>query len=203
MPTFPSAVRSLFPIPPRTTFVFWVPFLCWATVIHLFFMTRPSTVFWFVVSVVVYAIDAVVGAPAWISAFWSASHIFEECCKVITPSVADPNSSSTVVFELGSIGVVATIFHSIPRSIFKRPQFSTKFSVCTQRIISGDGDGYLQATAGTSVSSFEFVSFYDHFVSTFTVTSVKSSLWSMRNFFSSDQSSKLLPGELESHAKLS
>jgi len=74
----------------------------------LFSPTRPSAVFWTVVSVWVNAINRV--------SLWAWTHVLKKVLKGI-PSLADLDTSTAIVGVVGKLRVVATASHRKPHSV--------------------------------------------------------------------------------------
>ena len=97
------------------------------TIPALLFMSSPSAIPRFVVSVIV---DAVQGC-----ALWSWPHVVAKCLKRRAPSVAHHNATTTIVAVLRVLFSVAAISHSFPASKFRRirtAMSSCRFSVGTR-----------------------------------------------------------------------
>lgn len=77
----------------------------------LFRVGGPTTVFWTVVSVVVFAFNTVVFR-------WFKTHVRQEGFKTVTPLGADRNPSPPIILEHFGFGIGATLDHRLPRRVF-------------------------------------------------------------------------------------
>lgn len=83
-----------------------------APIERLSFRSRPSAISWFVISIVV---DAIERGSRW---FWS--HIRIESRKTAQPTLAHSDAAFPVVLELRRLLVVATLLGSVPRAVLAR-----------------------------------------------------------------------------------
>ena len=79
-------------------------------VLSLLFGSGPSAIVWLVMAVVVYSVNAV---------FWRrrVAHVRVESVKAFQPPITDPDASRSVVLPADTPGIVASVLHSIPRSV--------------------------------------------------------------------------------------
>ena len=89
---------------------------------HLLLWCFPSTIVWRVRAVVIDATKRVAQR-------WAQSHVRQEVRKTVDPSVADCDSSTTVVTEVMAAGVVAPRLHSHPRVVLGHLSPTTSESV--------------------------------------------------------------------------
>lgn len=71
----------------------------------------PATILGTIGSIVIYAVDTMSGR-------WSWPHVVEELLERIIPSIAECDSSSSVVGKIFYVGVQASVFHSPPYTVF-------------------------------------------------------------------------------------
>lgn len=90
-----------------------------ASVICLLRTSRPSAVAWFIVSVVVDAVNRIIKAGAF-------AHVIAKCFERIKPSIAYCNSTFSVAFKAGCQRAKASIFHAMPRTISRRIGFPVR-----------------------------------------------------------------------------
>jgi hypothetical protein len=83
--------------------------------------SRPSTVRWLVVPVAVYPVNRV-------RLRWFLSHILIKRRKVVQPAVTDSYATSTIIRIVYAIRIIATRFHSCPRSIFRQLSHAVLYS---------------------------------------------------------------------------
>lgn len=82
-----------------------------ASILALLKWCRPATVAWFVIPVVVNAVDACSNKRPF-------SHVSQKVDEGMPPSVAYTYSSCAVVFVLRIVGIVASGLHHLPRRVF-------------------------------------------------------------------------------------
>jgi hypothetical protein len=78
-------------------------------IIRLLNRVRPSAVFWAVVSIVVDPVDA--------GTFWSCAHVAGEYREAILPPFADLDSSSSITWESGMLGIGCSGLHPLPSGV--------------------------------------------------------------------------------------
>lgn len=76
--------------------------------------SRPATVFWSVISIVVDAIDGVFGGRAW-------SHVGQKIQQRFFPTLANANATSTITPIVLARFFVASNFHVTPRDVVACP----------------------------------------------------------------------------------
>ena len=76
------------------------------TVIGLFFICGPSTVFWRIRSIIVNSIQCF--------SFRLLSHISEKVFKTVKPALADGDPPTAITFESIVFGVITSCFHHMP-----------------------------------------------------------------------------------------
>lgn len=118
------------------------------------FPVRPPTIFFIVVSLIIYPIKNHV--------LWTFAHIKEKCLKLV-PSFAYLNSSTTIIFPSGVISIGTSIEHMHPRSVcfsFGHSMLGNSFYKLLGPI----------TTTGFCLSVSEAIREYGSVVSTFTDT---------------------------------
>lgn len=78
------------------------------SIIAILLLGYPSTISRFVVSVIVYSVNAL--------SFWTFSHVIEKV-RVIFPSFANRNASVTIPFSTSILRVAASSDHTLPNMI--------------------------------------------------------------------------------------
>jgi hypothetical protein len=116
--------------------VYLNPIYC-AGVEPLSFGRRPFAIRWFVISIVVNAIQAIFSE-------WRRTrpHVGKKILKRMKPSGANFNSSAAINWIFGIAGIKASLFHAAPRAIFWGLRFMVRSSVCiaaqqTRRCLAG------------------------------------------------------------------
>ena len=115
-------------------------------VLHLFAMCCPSAVAGFVVSVHVDAVDAVT--------LRSLSHVAEKQLERLSPSIADSDSSTSIVFVPWASRSGATLNNCTPYTVFCRVLPVVAVPVCSTCVSYGDATN---TTAVSCVSAFQVV----------------------------------------------
>lgn len=82
----------------------------WASILRLLRLRGPSAIFRLVVPVVVDAIDAQIQARL-------VAHIRDEVLEVMAPSIADRNSTSSVIGEVCNVRIGASVDHGVPGAV--------------------------------------------------------------------------------------
>lgn len=77
------------------------------TITLLFFASRPFAVFRRIRAVIVDSINGKI-------IFVGITHIFEKCLKRISPSLANINTSTTIIFVTGFSRIMASLLHIVP-----------------------------------------------------------------------------------------
>lgn len=85
----------------------------------LFAHAGPFAVLWAIVAVVVLSLNG--------QLWWTFAHVAVESRKRVQPSVADVNSTSTVVFEVRAFLPSTSVFHGSPGSILPSTLHSMSF----------------------------------------------------------------------------
>jgi len=110
------------------------------TTVHcLFGHSCPSAIGWFVVSIIVDALNRVAGT-------WSQSHVGKKVEERRTPAVTDRDSSPAIVPVVRVIGTMTTPHHGIPSLEFG----STRFTVSGSGLESLERDASATLCAATS-----------------------------------------------------
>lgn len=90
----------------------------------LFSPTRPSAIFWAVVSVWINSVNRIT--------VWARTHVVQEVLKRI-PSLANSDPSTTVRIVVGKLGIIAAASHSKPHPV-KRVPFATSCVTVFNRV---------------------------------------------------------------------
>lgn len=90
--------------------------ILFASVICLFFRSRPSAITRRISVVIVLAIQGVLVT-------WTTPHVFQKENEIVFPSIANGYTAGAIIFKIGRFFVVASIFHSFPRMVFNRVAF--------------------------------------------------------------------------------
>lgn len=77
----------------------------------------PAAIFWAVTFVIIFSFDRK-GGPQSINSLWPSSHIGEKC-GIRVPSVANRDSSSSIIFPAWMLRIVASLSHAFPNKIFR------------------------------------------------------------------------------------
>lgn len=80
-------------------------------VVHLLTLRCPSAVARSVVAIVVFPLQRMVWR-------WLQPHVYQEVLETVEPSIADLDTSSTVMRELGGVAIQAAAFHRSPATVF-------------------------------------------------------------------------------------
>jgi len=113
-------------------------------IVRLFFICSPSTICRFVIAVIVDSINAVTRARLF-------THVFQECLKAITPSVAHRYASSSVILIRNAILGIASLLHACPAIVFASSR-ADRVPVSQE---SARGKFLSKAAATSSLSVFE------------------------------------------------
>lgn len=81
------------------------------SIIGLFLVCCPSTVFWIIAAIIVYSFQCMFSCR-------TKSHIRKEIFKRVLPTLTDCYSSTTVTMKSFVVGFVTTVFHVLPRLVF-------------------------------------------------------------------------------------
>lgn len=109
-------------------------------VLNLLLLGSPSTVGWFVVPVVVDAVQTV-------SRRWPWTHVRKKALKAHHPRRTDGDATSPVVFVGGISGVEAALSHRCPGAVLGCARILSR-----HRDHSGDGPGRLPSCQGALLS---------------------------------------------------
>ena len=125
-------------------------------------LSRPSAIFWTIGTIVVAAIQRVLGA-------WSWPHIFQERRKTIEPTVTDRNSSPAIVGIMYLMRVIATLFHAAPYMIFRS---NSSFTFCSMLQFAKSTHFIVQTPAASVISSAQTSALDNLFCATNTTTHI-------------------------------
>lgn len=78
----------------------------------LFKLCSPTTITREVTSIIINAFNRMLWG-------WFSPHIIQKTRKTITPTIADHDSPTAIMFEGSKIGIIATLNHCCPRMIFR------------------------------------------------------------------------------------
>jgi hypothetical protein len=76
----------------------------------LFFSCRPAAVAWIVTTIVVDAVNRVLGR-------WCDTHVLKKQIKRLAPAITDGYSATAIRLKSGVLGIVASLFHPLPRIV--------------------------------------------------------------------------------------
>lgn len=83
------------------------------SIIRLLTRCGPFAVFGTIAQVVIYPLQRMFRR-------WSRTHVSQEVCEGVTPVVTYRNAAATVVTEACIVRVITTVFHGLPRAVFRR-----------------------------------------------------------------------------------
>lgn len=157
------------------------------SVIGLFFWSCPSTIFWFVIPIIIYSVDRM-------RLGWFSSHVFYEIFK-FHPSLAYLNAPSSVILIFWIIGIITSSFQQAPRVILRNSSFSTSRhsmgspSTISKKFSKNTAAAFYMAIKNTINSAC-------HFISAITLTFKKSASFYLMGKLNNKKSIELLSGNI-------
>jgi len=107
----------------------------------LSFCSRPSTIGWFVISIIINTINR-------ISLGWSAAHICNKILKTFQPALTYLNASSAIARIFGIMRISAPLFHTRPNTPFWPRTHAVKIGAFKSILTEHGGSAFaLKATA--------------------------------------------------------
>lgn len=101
-----------------------------ASIATLLFWSRPAAIVGFIALIVIYAVYRSIRK-------WDWPHISQKVLKTVYPTIAHPDAASAPVGKRWGVNVIASLLHSQPSAIFRRPSLpmfplSHGRQLCTQ-----------------------------------------------------------------------
>lgn len=130
-------VESIFASPVCNVFGFTVmrQHLDMRTIARLLQPCSPANIAWFVVSFVVYSVNAMLSR-------WSNTNILVESEKRIKPTVTNGDAPTAIAIIKRILWIVAAVFHHCPTAMFRRISESIRlFSKASTRLCSSSAQG--------------------------------------------------------------
>lgn len=127
-----------------------------SSIIALLFTGGPAAIIGLIVPVIVYSVYRVLFGRSW-------SHIKKECLERIIPSVANVNSSPSIIFIPRVIRVIGSRFHSSPYAPLIRESAPMRFMDLRRPLL-------LETSAALGVSATQLIQIRGHCVSAITRT---------------------------------
>jgi hypothetical protein len=93
----------------------------WPTILHLLRTCSPAAISWFVIAIIVSAIQC----QFWM---WTQSHISNKIAEIF-PTFTHLDSSTTPVFPFCVVRICASLNHSSPNAIFRRYMSSKRIAM--------------------------------------------------------------------------
>ena len=93
-----------------------------SSVILLFYLGRPSTIFFAIWAIAVNSIQRMILA-------WARPHVGKERGKIIDPPVANLNATTTVKMKIWIIWICTSALHASPSEIFWRTAHAVGFGI--------------------------------------------------------------------------
>lgn len=110
--------KVAFPLSHRLSFAFMRNVAAHASIVHLFFVCRPSTIKRCIGTIVVDALQSEPCAhPA--AALWALAYVCIERLKRFRPSSADIYATAAIMLIGGILGISADLFYAQPDTIFR------------------------------------------------------------------------------------
>ncbi len=151
-------------------------------IVGLFCACSPSAIRWFIVSVVVYAINFMFWG-------WKSPHVCKEILKGI-PTVTDFDSTTTIIFIKRIFRIITSFFQSLPSIILT----AIRHTVCSQPTHK---HFFMNALARFCGSFFQTTCTHNGFIATITLAKESWHSWfNIRRTFYSNQSSESLSSKI-------
>lgn len=109
----------------------------------LCFTVGPAAIIWTIVTGIV---DPIQGLP-----FWLFAHIFVEIGEYL-PAITNANAAPAIIFEVGVIWILATLFHGIPYPVFP--------ALCPGGVFSSSVDGQIVIAKAPAAFGFPVHQFF-------------------------------------------